>query len=42
MEAVIKTDKVIHPSYEVQYNDEAILNLKWNKKSVKRQRMELL
>ena len=41
MDAVIKTDKVIHPSYKVQYNDEAILNLKWNKKSVKRQRIRV-
>ena len=42
MDAVIKTDKVIHQSYIIQHNDKAILNLKWNKKSEKRQRVRVL
>ena len=39
MEAYIKSNKVIHPSYTIQYNDKAISNLKWNKKIEKRQRI---
>ena len=41
MEADIKLNKVIHPSYTIQYNDKAISNLKWNKKIEKRHRIRV-
>ena len=41
MVANIKSNKVIHQSYTIQYNDKAISNLKWNKKIEKRQRIRV-
>ena len=41
MVANIKSDKVVHQLYKIQYNDKAISNLKWNKKIEKRQRIKV-
>ena len=41
MEQISKRKKIIHPLYIIQYNDKAIADLKWNKKTEVRQRVKV-
>ena len=42
MEQVRDKHKIEHQQYTIQYNDRATSNLKWNKKTDKRQRVKVL
>ena len=41
MEQISKRKKIIHPLYIIQYNDKAIADLKWNRKTEARQRVKV-
>ena len=41
MEQISKRKKIIHPLYIIQYNDKAIADLKWNRKTEVRQRVKV-
>ena len=41
MEADKKTNRIEHIQYTIQYNDKAISNLKYNKQTIKRQRIKV-